>query len=110
MSTIIPLKDGGRNHVAALWGGTGFNWRSGSPRYIRPDRPATFWYKNYADSARRFREVAAKAGADVILSNHPQYDQSTTKLALMAKRGAGQAHPYVIGNGSVSRFLTVAEE
>ena len=23
ISTIIPLKDGGRSHVAALWGGTG---------------------------------------------------------------------------------------
>lgn len=110
ISTIIPLKDGGRTHTAVLWGGTGFNWRSGSPRYIRPDRPAKFWYDNYANSARRLREVAAKAGADVILSNHPQYDQSTRKLALMAKRGAGQPHPYVIGNESVSRFLTVAEE
>jgi metallo-beta-lactamase class B len=110
ISTIIPLKDGGRTHTAVLWGGTGFNWRSGSSRYIRPDRPAKFWYDNYANSARRLREIAAKAGADVILSNHPQYDQSTTKLALMAKRGAGQPHPYVIGSESVSRFLTVAEE
>lgn len=27
ISTIIPVKDGGRTHTAALWGGTGFNWR-----------------------------------------------------------------------------------
>ena len=110
ISTIIPLKDGGRNHVAALWGGTGFNWRSGSPRYIRADRPPKFWYDNYARSARRFREVAMKAGADVVLSNHPQYDQSTTKLSMVAKRAPGQPHPYVIGTGNVSRFFTVAEE
>ena len=110
VSTIIPVKDGGRNHVAALWGGTGFNWRSGSPRYIRPDRPPKFWYDNYANSARRFRDIATKAGADVILSNHPQYDNSTTRLPAMAKRSAGQPHPYVIGAGGVSRFLTVAEE
>lgn len=110
ISTLIPVKDGARMHMAALWGGTGFNWRSGSPRYITPDRPPTFWYDHYANSARRFREMAAKAGADVILSNHPQYDQSTTKLALMPKRAAGQPHPYVIGAEGVSRFLIVAEE
>lgn len=110
ISSIIPVKDGDRTHVAALWGGTGFNWRSGSLRYIRPDRPATFWYDHYANSARRFREIAAKAGADVLLSNHPQYDGSTAKLPMMVQRRPGQPHPYVIGNNSVSRFLTVAEE
>lgn len=110
ISSIIPVKDGDRTHVAALWGGTGFNWRSGSPRYIRPDRPATFWYNHYANSARRFREIAAKAGADVLLSNHPQYDGSTAKLPMMVQRRPAQPHPYVVGSASVSRFLTVAEE
>jgi metallo-beta-lactamase class B len=110
ISTMIPVKDGSRMHRAVLWGGTGFNWRSGSPRYITLERPARFWYDQYANSARRLRDIATKAGADVLLSNHPQYDQSTTKLSLMANRRAGQPHPYVIGNESVSRFLTVAEE
>jgi metallo-beta-lactamase class B len=110
MSTIVPVKDGGRAHVAALWGGTGFNWRSGSPRYITPARSALFWYEQYSSSARRFREVAAKAGADVLLSNHPEYDGSTSNLPAMARRRAGQPHPYVIGGENVGRFLTVAEE
>lgn len=110
ISTVIPVKDGNRTHTALLWGGTGFNWRSGSPRYIQPNRPAKFWYDNYANSARKMRDIAQKTGADVILSNHPQYDQSTTKLRMVATRAAGQPHPYVVGTESVSRFLTVAEE
>ena len=110
ISTIIPVKDGGRPHVAALWGGTGFNWQSGSPRYITPERPARFWYENYSSSARRFRDIAAKAGADIVLSNHPAYDATDVNLPALAKRGAGQPHPYVIGNENVGRFLTVAEE
>ena len=110
ISTIIPVKDGGRPHVAALWGGTGFNWRSGSPRYITPDRPALFWYENYGNSARRFREIAAKAGADVLLSNHPNYDGTKAHLATLARRKAGEPHPYVVGSDSIGRFLTVAEE
>jgi metallo-beta-lactamase class B len=111
ISTIVPVKDNGRSHVAALWGGTNFNWRNNNgARYITPDRPATFWYDNYATSARRFREVAAKAGADVLLSNHSNYDGTKTKLPALAKRTAGAPHPYVVGNASVGRFLTVAEE
>lgn len=110
ISTVIPLRDGANRHTAILWGGTGFNWRSGSPRYITPDRPPKFWYDNYANSARKMRGIAKQAGADVVLSNHPQYDQSTTKLALMPKRASGQPHPYVIGRESVDRFLSVAEE
>lgn len=110
ISTIIPVRDGGRSHVAVLWGGTGFNWRRGSPRYITPERPAGFWYERYSSSARRLRDFAAKAGADVILSNHPAYDASDVNLPAMATRGAGDPHPYVIGQEAVSGFLTVAEE
>ena len=110
ISTVIPLKDGNRTHTAVLWGGTGFNWRSGSPRYITPDRPATFWYEQYANSARKLRDIAIKAGADVLLSNHPQYDGTKAHLATLARRRPAEPHPYVIGNDSVSRFLTVAEE
>ena len=112
MSSIIPVKDGNRTHVAALWGGTGFNWRNngGRNRYITAERPAKFWYDHYSASARKFRDIATKAGADVLLSNHPATDASTIKLPALAKRKAGEPHPYVIGADSVSRFLTVAEE
>ena len=111
ISTIIPVKDGGRTHTAALWGGTGFNWRNnGGRRYLTPERPATFWYDNYSTSARRFREIATKAGADVLLSNHPATDASTIKLPALGRRRPGDPHPYVIGTDAVARFLTVAEE
>jgi metallo-beta-lactamase class B len=111
ISTVIPVKDGTRSHVAALWGGTGFNWRNnGGRRYITPERPARFWYENYSASARKFRELAVKAGADVLLSNHPATDASTTKLSALARRKPGEPHPYVIGSDAVARFLTVAEE
>ena len=56
------------------------------------------------------KEVAAKAGADVLLSNHSNYDGTKTKLPALTKRKAGEPHPYVIGNASIDRFLTVAEE
>jgi metallo-beta-lactamase class B len=110
ISTLIPVKDGRATHTAAYWGGTAFNWVRGPANYITPERPARFWFDAYATSARRFRGLAERAGADVLLSNHTNYDGSKTKIAALRSRGAGAPHPYVIGKANVGRFLTVAED
>jgi len=109
-STLIPVRDGAARHTVAYWGGTAFNWLANRAGYITKDRPDAFWFDQYIGSARKFRRIAADAGADVLLSNHTAYDGSTTKLPAMGKRQAGEPHPYVIGAAGVSRYLTVAEE
>ena len=38
ISTLIPVKDGGTPHLAAEWGGTGFNWIQNREDYITPSR------------------------------------------------------------------------
>ncbi|MSO56822.1 MAG: MBL fold metallo-hydrolase [Acidobacteria bacterium] len=103
MSTLVPVKDGGRPHVAALWGGTGFNFT------ITPEAPAAHWFDAYIASAQRFRAAATKAGADVFLSNHPSWDGSNDKMSRLAKRAPGEPHPYVIGAKSVQNYFTIAE-
>jgi metallo-beta-lactamase class B len=70
--------------------------------------PARF--RAYADSAARFRDIANSVGADVLLSNHTDYDGSKEKLPALAGRTAGTPHPYVVGGDSVERYLTVANE
>lgn len=110
ISTLIPVKDGGRPHVAALWGGTAFNWLGNRAAYITPDRPDRFWFETYSNSARRFRDTAAGAGADVLISNHTSYDASKTKMPALERRRPSDPHPYVVGNESVQRYLTVADE
>ena len=99
VSTLIPLRDGQREHVGALWGGTLFNFGP------EPER-----FKAYAASAARMRDIAAAAGADVLLSNHTDYDSTKVKLPKVAARKPGDAHPYVVGTDSVRRYLTVANE
>ena len=47
---------------------------------------------------------------DVAISNHAIDDGSKTKLPALAKRKAGDPHPYVIGNVAVQRYLTVVAE
>ena len=104
ISTLIPVKDGGKSHLVAEWGGTGFNFT------LTPDKPQRYWFKTYSKSAERFREIVTKAGADALISNHTSLDGSTTKLAALARRRPGDPHPYVIGNDGVKRYLTVADE
>ncbi len=104
ISALIPVKDNGKPHLAALWGGTGLN----------PDRDSL---QTYIRSAQRFSEIV-QAGADIILSNHTDWDRSKVNLPLLAKRAAGGPNPddnpydnpYIVGNQSVRRYLKVAEE
>jgi metallo-beta-lactamase class B len=103
ISTVIPVKDRGTPHLAVLWGGTAFNFTAS------PERPRRYWFDAYIASAERMRAVAATAGADVFLSNHPSWDGSTAKMAALASRTTG-GHPYVIGVASLQRRLTVAAE
>jgi metallo-beta-lactamase class B len=99
VSTLIPLRDGATRHLGALWGGTLFNFGPDAARF-----------RSYAESAAKFREIATAAGADVLLSNHTDYDGTKQKLPALAARKAGAPHPYVVGNESVRRYLTVANE
>jgi metallo-beta-lactamase class B len=110
ISTLIPVKDGGKPHLVAEWGGTAFNWLRSPAQYITPERPDKFWFETYSSSAQRFRDIVVRVGADALISNHTIYDGSKAKLAALAKRKPGDPNPYVIGNESLKRYLTVADE
>jgi metallo-beta-lactamase class B len=99
ISPIIPVRDNGQMHYAALWGGTAFNFQR---------LPSNF--QRYADSADRFSEIVAKSGADVLLSNHPRSDSSLIKLDALKTRQVGQPNPFVIGVEAVQRYLKVVGE
>jgi len=99
ISTLVPVRDGGRMHLAAEWGGTGFNFEHSRARF-----------ETYAASAQRFGAIVAEAGADVHIANHTNQDNSHVKMAALEKRKAGDPHPYVVGTDSIRRYLQVAEE
>ena len=98
LSLIFPVKDGAMGHVAALWGGTAFNFE-----------PTGENFTTYAASAERFAKIAAEKGADVPLSNHPSYDDTLSKIAALKSR-APDKHPFATGAMTVSRYMTVAAE
>ncbi|HYR84984.1 MAG TPA: MBL fold metallo-hydrolase [Terriglobia bacterium] len=97
ISALIPVKDNGKPHLAALWGGTGLN----------ADRESL---QSYIRSAQRFSDIVRQVGADMIVSNHTDWDRSKVNLPLLARRAPGSPNPYVVGNESVRRYLKVAEE
>lgn len=99
ISTLFPVRDGSSQHIAATWGGTLFNFGPIRERLVA-----------YAQSAERFRDIVAKANADVILSNHTVYDGTKIKLPAVKVRKPGQPHPYVVGSQVVQRYLTTVGE
>jgi metallo-beta-lactamase class B len=97
LSVLIPVRENGTRHLAALWGGTGLNAdRASLEAYIR--------------SAQRFDEIVQKAGADIILSNHTDWDGSKVNLPQLTKREPDTPNPYVVGTPAVRRYLEVAKE
>ncbi len=96
VSTLIPVLDGGVPHSR----------RCGAAR-------CSIWadaerFAAYASSALKFPRLAAAAGADVLLSNHTDYDGTKVKLPALRDTRVGAPHPYVVGADSIRRYLTVA--
>ena len=96
ISTLIPVRDGGRSYVAALWGGTAM-------------RHNAEFYNQYIASARKFAAAAAEAGADVVISNHSIFDRADEKIEALASRGAGDPHPFVIGEEATQNMFEMIQ-
>lgn len=99
ISTLVPVRDNGQRHLAVEWGGTALSTATPIPML-----------QAYIKSAARFRDIAVGAGADVLFTNHSEFDLSLQKLDAVKKRKPGDPNPYVVGKETVRRYLTVAEE
>jgi metallo-beta-lactamase class B len=98
ISSIYQVKDRGRTHTVATWGGT----------TIQGGRPET--YAAYIASADRYRDIVKKSGADIVLANHTAYDNTPANVAKLSTRKPTDPNPYVVGNDAVLRYITTAEE
>jgi glyoxylase-like metal-dependent hydrolase (beta-lactamase superfamily II) len=99
VSTMIEVRDQGRSHLAASWGGTSL-FATTSVESIQA----------YIDSAVRYQQLIETRGADVLVANHTSFDRTPDKVAALADRQPGDAHPYVIGTDAVRSYVKVAEE
>jgi metallo-beta-lactamase class B len=97
---IFPVRDGGRTHVAGLFGGS----------ILIPGRIPDEGLLQYTRSVEHFGELSRRMNVDVELQNHPMYDGFEVKLERLKARRAGDPHPFVVGQASYQRFLTVMTE
>jgi metallo-beta-lactamase class B len=98
LSLIFPVKDGAMTHMAGLWGGTGFVFEPNHENFVT--------YAAYAD---RFAKMEAMKSVDVILSNHPVFDDALTKIEALKSR-TPEKHPFVVGSNTVARYQMVASQ
>ena len=97
MGFIFPVKDNGRTHMAALYGGTVL-----TPGPISDEGLAT-----YLKSVAHFKEETTRAKVDVEIQNHPLMDPIQLKLDKLAARRPGDPNPFVVGQENYQKFLDV---
>jgi metallo-beta-lactamase class B len=110
LSYTFTVRENGRPVNVAYSGGTAFNFVNNTPN------PGIRNFQTYIDSQRHIAEQAARTGATVILSNHSEFDNATTKNRLVAGWRALQTmgvpagpHPYINGAESVQRYFQVMQ-
>ena len=93
LSMIFQVKDNGKPLTVAYSGGTAFNFVNDVPHF-----------DTYIASQKKFADLAARAGATIVMSNHSEFDNATTKIKLMAARKAGEPHPFEVGKDAVAQI------
>lgn len=93
LSFIVPIRDHGRSHTLAMWGGTSI-----------PNDPTV--RATYLASLERYLAITRRARVDVELSNHPFVDDSLARMARL--RASPRApNPFVIGPGRYADYMGI---
>jgi metallo-beta-lactamase class B len=100
LSMLFTVKDHGKPVTIAYSGGTAifaiYQNAEGLDRFIA--------------SQRHMAELAAAAGASVLMSNHTAFDGAWQKSRLVAVRLPGEPHPYDVGTDGVQRYFKLQQE
>jgi metallo-beta-lactamase class B len=100
MGFIFPVKDEGKTHMAAMFGGT----------ILLPGRVPIEGLQAYQGSIARFKQETDKMKVDVELQNHPLMDDLAQKLEKLAARKKGDPNPFIAGEANYGKFLDVMSQ
>jgi len=100
LAFIFPVQDAGVSHTAGLFGGTVL-----AAGYVK-----TPGLVQYVESIDSYLTVASQMKVDVEIQNHPIFDDTPGRIAALARRQAGQAHPFVIGSDQYQKFWRIVSE
>jgi metallo-beta-lactamase class B len=99
LATVFTLHDHGEAHRAVAWGGTAYNFGP------LPDR-----LQLYSDTTIKYKDILKQENADIVLSNHVNFDAAVRKMTALKDRKPGEPNPFVVGQDTVQRFLTILGE
>jgi metallo-beta-lactamase class B len=97
---IFPVKEGRRNHVAGLFGGT----------ILTSDRITTPGLQTYVQSINHYLDVAKRMKVDVEVQNHAIFDMTPQRLEKLKARKAGEPNPFLVTNANYVKFWSIVSE
>jgi len=97
MGFFFPVKDHGKTHMAAIFGGAVLITRAATDAEL----------ETYRHSIAHFKEDAKRMKADVELKDSPLSDGQEAKLDKLKAREKGQPNPFVVGQANYDKFLDV---
>jgi metallo-beta-lactamase class B len=97
MGYIFPVKDKGKAHMAALYGGT----------VLTPGSISIEALETYRRSVAHFQDETKKAKVSVELQNHPLMDPIQDKLDRLQARKKVGPNPFIVGQANYQKFLDV---
>lgn len=100
LAFIFTVRDGANTHVAGLFGGT----------VLAPGFVPLPGLRQYVASIAHYLDIAEQMQVDVEVQNHPIFDATPARLAALAARTPGAAHPFVMGSERYVRFWNVISE
>lgn len=96
-SGILPARVGDKAYKLIFWGGTG--------------TPTTLpLARQYLDGAERTYQLAKAENVDGTIHTHPFVDGSLARIDAIRAGSAGTQNPFLIGNASTLRSLSVLRE
>ena len=100
LAYIFPVKDGGKTHIAGLFGGT----------ILGVNLITTDGLKQYIGSIRHYTEIAKKMKVDVEVQNHAIFDGTPDRLAKLKAHKSGEPHPFMMSTDNYVKFWNVVSE
>lgn len=97
LSGILPAVSGGKTYKLIFWGGTG------TPTTLAPAR-------QYLEGTERTYQLAKTENVDGTIHTHPFVDGSLAKVDQIRSGSTGGKNPFLIGNASTLRSLSVLRE
>jgi len=104
---LIPVTDNGQSHLISLMGGMGVPPRLDQDNNMPPRNAGL---EAYIASAQKIKRMGIAAGADGVISTHPDFEGTVRNLEIMRHRKPGDPNPWILGKDGFARYMDVVTE